>query len=152
MNKPKIGLICSSGGHLFQLYTLQPWWSQFEHFWVTFEKPDATSLLASEIKYYAYFPTNRNFWNLFRNFFVAWQILRKEKPEILMSTGAGVAIPFFALGKLMGLRLIYLEVFDRMDSPTLTGKLLKPLCDKFLVQWEEQKQFYPGAEYWGQAL
>ena len=56
-----------------------------------------------------------------------------------------MAVPFFYLGKLFGAKLIYIEVFDRIDRPTLTGKLVYPISDRFIVQWEQQKQVYPKA-------
>lgn len=145
----KICLATSSGGHLTQLYALKPWWEKHERFWITFNKEDARSILKSEKTYWAYYPTNRNIKNLFKNLFLAWRVLRKERPDIIISTGAGVAVPFFWLGKLFGCKLIYMEVFDRIDSPTLTGRLVYYLTDKFLVQWEEQKRFYPKGERWG---
>lgn len=147
-----ICLVSSSGGHLTQLYVLKPWWEKHERFWVTFQKEDAVSLLKEEKAYWAHFPTNRNIKNLIRNLFLAWKILRKERPEVIISTGAGVAAPFFWLGKLFSSRLIYLEVFDRIDSPTITGRLVYLFADKFLVQWEEQKRFYPKGEYWGRTF
>jgi len=150
--RPKIALVGSSGGHLYQLYVLKAWWGEYPRFWVTFKKPDAESLLEGETTYFAHFPTNRNLKNLFRNFFVAWHVIRKERPDVIVSTGAGVALPFYFLGKIFGAKLIFIEVFDRLDSPTLTGKLVAPLCDRFLVQWEEQRKFFPKAELWGQTL
>lgn len=148
----KICLVGASGGHLLQMYVLKDWWKNHERFWVTFQKEDAISLLTGERTYWAYYPTNRNVPNLFRNLWLAWNVLRKERPDVIFSTGAGVAVPFFWLGKWYGCRLIYLEVFDRIDSPTLTGKLVYPVTDKFLVQWQEQKAFYPKGEFWGQVL
>ena len=71
--------------------------------------------------------------------------MRKEKPDLIISSGAAVAVPFFYLGKLMGAKLIYIEVFDRIDKPTVTGRLVYPIVDKFIVQWEEQKKVYPKA-------
>ncbi len=147
-----ICFVSSSGGHLTQLYVLKSWWEKHERFWVTFQKEDAISLLKEEEVYWAHFPTNRNIKNLIRNLFLAWKILRKERPDVIISTGAGVAAPFFWLGKLFGSRLIYLEVFDRIDSPTITGRLVYLFADKFLVQWEEQKRFYPKGEYWGRTF
>lgn len=64
---------------------------------------------------------------------------------MIISSGAAVAVPFFYIGKLLGAKLIYLEVYDRIDSSTLTGKLVYPVADKFLVQWEEMKKVYPKA-------
>ena len=141
----KIGLVGSSGGHLTHLYMLKPTWQKYERFWVTFDKEDARSLLKEEKVYSCYYPTNRNIKNLIRNTFVAWKVLRKEKPDILVSSGAAVAVPFFFLGKLFGKKLIYIEVFDRVDKPTLTGRLVYPITDQFIVQWEEQLKVYPKA-------
>lgn len=141
----KICLVGSSGGHLTHLYMLKPFWIDKNRFWVTFDKEDARSLLAGEKLYYCYYPTNRNLRNLIRNFGVAWRVLRKEKPDLIISSGAAVAVPFFYLGKLLGAKLIYIEVFDRINKPTMTGKMVYPITDRFIVQWEEMKKVYPKA-------
>lgn len=141
----KVCFVGSSGGHLTHLYMLKPFWESKERFWVTFDKEDARSLLAEEKMYPCYYPTNRNIKNLIRNTFLAWKILRKEKPDLIVSSGAAVAVPFFFLGKLFGAKLVYIEIFDRIDKGTLTGKMVYPIADKFIVQWEEQKQVYKKA-------
>lgn len=141
--KIKVCLVGSSGGHLTHLYMLKPFWENKERFWVTFDKEDARSLLEGEKLYPCYFPTNRNIKNLIRNTFVALKTLKKERPSIIISSGAAVAVPFFYIGKLMGAKLIYIEVFDRIDKPTITGRLVYPIVDRFIVQWEEQKKVYP---------
>lgn len=139
----KICLVGSSGGHLTHLYMLKPFWQEHERFWVTFDKADAQSLLQGEKMYPCYFPTNRNAKNLIRNTFLAWEVLRKEKPDLIISSGAAVAVPFFYLGKLFGAKTAYVEVFDRIDKSTLTGKLVQPVTDLFVVQWEEMLKVYP---------
>lgn len=141
----KVCLVGSSGGHLTHLYMLKPFWEKRKRFWVTFDKQDARSLLEDEKMYPCYFPTNRNIKNLIRNTLVALKVLRKEKPDLIISSGAAVAVPFFYLGKLFGAKLIYIEVFDRIDKPTMSGKLVYPIADKFIVQWEEMKEVYPKA-------
>lgn len=143
--KLKVCLVGSSGGHLTHLYMLKPFWKDKEHFWVTFDKEDARTLLDGEKVYPCYFPTNRNIKNLIRNTSVALKVLRKEKPDLIISSGAAVAVPFFWLGKIFGAKLIYIEVFDRIDKPTMTGKMVYPITDKFIVEWEEMKQVYPKA-------
>lgn len=145
----KICLVGSSGGHLTHLYMLKPFWKNKERIWVTFNKEDAQSLLEGEKVYPCYFPTNRNIVNLIRNISVAWRVLRREKPDLIISSGAAVAVPFFYIGKLFGVKLIYIEVFDRIDKPTMTGKMVYPIADKFIVQWEEQKKVYPKAVNFG---
>lgn len=141
----KVCLVGSSGGHLTHLYMLKPFWEKKERFWVTFNKEDAMSLLEKEKVYKCYFPTNRNFKNLFKNTLLAFKVLKKENPDILISSGAAVAVPFFYIAKLKGKKLIYIEVYDRIDKATLTGRLVYPIVDKFIVQWEEQIKIYPKA-------
>ena len=141
----KICLVGSSGGHLTHLYMLKPFWKDKNRFWVTFDKEDARSLLKDEKVYPCYFPTNRNIKNLIRNTFLAIRVLKQEKPDLIISSGAAVAVPFFYLGKLFGTKTIYIEVFDRINKPTLTGKLVYPVTDCFIVQWEEMKKVYPKA-------
>ena len=141
----KICLAGSSGGHLTHLYMLKPFWQEHDRFWVTFDKADAQSLLQGETMYPCHYPTNRNVKNLLRNTVLAWKILRKERPKLIISTGAAVAVPFFYLGKLFGAKTVYVEVFDRIDKPTLTGRLVYPVTDLFVVQWEEMCQVYPKA-------
>lgn len=145
----KVCLVGSSGGHLSHLYLLKSFWEKEERFWVTFDKEDSRSLLEGERVYPCHYPTNRNVRNLIRNTFLAWKVLRKEQPDLILSSGAAVAVPFFYLGKLFGKKLIYIEVFDRIDSLTLTGKLVYPVADKFIVQWKELKERYPGTENLG---
>lgn len=152
LNNVKIGIVGSSGGHLFQLYRLKPWWSKYKRFWVTFKKQDARSLLEDETTYWCYYPTNRSIKNLIRNAFLAIRILRKERPDLLISTGAGPAVPFFYLGKVLGAKLIFIEVYDRITAPTLTGKLVYPIVDAFIVQWPEQQKAFPKGIYLGKLL
>lgn len=141
----KICLVGSSGGHLTHLYMLKPIFKDKKRFWVTFNKEDSRSLLKGEKVYSCYYPTNRSLKALFINTKLAWNILRKEKPDLIISSGAAVAVPFFYLGKLFGAKLIYIEVFDRINKPTITGKLVYPITDKFIVEWEEMKKVYPKA-------
>ena len=143
--KLKVCLVGSSGGHLTHLYLLKSFWSEHERFWVTFDKEDARSILKDENVYHCHFPTNRNLKNLIKNTFFAWRVLKKEKPDLIISSGAAVAVPFFYIGKLFKAKTVYIEVFDRIDSPTVTGKLVYPVTDKFIVQWEEMKKVYPKA-------
>ncbi len=127
------------------LYLLKKFWNDQDRFWVTFDKEDANSLLKGEKKYNCYYPTNRNIKNLIKNTFLAIKVLKKERPDLIISSGAAVAVPFFYIGKLFGAKTVYIEVFDRIDKPTLTGKLVYPITDLFVVQWEEMKQVYPKA-------
>lgn len=150
--RTRILLVCSSGGHLLQLYRLKPWWVRHDRSWVCFRMPDSTSMLAGEDVAWAYHPTTRNIPNLLRNLWLAWGVLRRERPEVIVSSGAGVAIPFFVLGRLFRIKTVYIEVYDRIDLATVTGKVCYPLSDLFLLQWEEQRRFYPRGKVIGRLL
>lgn len=141
----KVCLVGSSGGHLTHLYMLKPFWKNKNRFWVTFDKEDAKSLQENEKVYPCYYPTNRSIKALIKNLKVAYKVLKKEKPDLIISSGAAVAVPFFYIGKIMGAKLIYIEVFDRLDKPTMTGRMVYPITDKFIVQWEEQRKVYKKA-------
>lgn len=145
MSEPRLKalLVCSTGGHLTQLHRLSGWWERHERVWVTFDKADARSLLAGEQVRWAHHPTTRNLPNLLRNLGLAVRLLRRERPDVIVSTGAGVAFPFFLLGRLMRIPTVYVEVYDRIDTGTLTGRLCYPLAGLFLLQWPEQRRRYP---------
>jgi UDP-N-acetylglucosamine:LPS N-acetylglucosamine transferase len=145
----KVALVCSSGGHLTQLHQLKPFWEKHDRFWVTFKLPDSESLLEHEDVVWAHYPTTRNVRNAVRNFGLALRVLSRRRPDLLVSDGAGVAFPFFLVARLLRIKTVYIEVYDRIDSPTLTGRLCRPLTNLFLVQWEEQKRFYPRAQVIG---
>lgn len=145
-------LVGSSGGHLAQLVALQPWWTGRDRRWVTFRTPDAESLLADEKVTWAHFPTTRNARNLVRNALLSVRMMRRDRPEAIVTTGAGVALPFFVLGRLLGIPTVYIEVYDRIDSRTLTARLCRPFTSCMLVQWEEQRDLYPHATLVGTLL
>jgi beta-1,4-N-acetylglucosaminyltransferase len=150
--RPRIALVGSSGGHLLQLLALREFWQEHDRFWVTFPTPDARSRLAGERVYWCHHPTNRNLPNLVRNTILAVRVLRRERPTLIVSTGAAVAVPFFYLGRLQRARTAYIEVFDRIEKATLTGRLVGPVTQHMLVQWPEQQALYPRSELVGPLL
>lgn len=119
---------------------------------MTFATDDARSRLANERVYWAYRPTTRNVVNLLRNLWLAVRVLRRTRPDILVSTGAGVAFPFFVVGWVLRVPTVYVEVYGRPDSPTLTGRLCRPFATLMCAQWEEQRRFYPEAVVVGRLL
>ena len=138
-------LVGSSGGHLAQLCALHSWYSEHQTTFVTFRTPDALSRLQGEDVVWAYHPTTRNLTNLIRNAGLAATLLWRKRPDVIVSTGAGVALPFFVIGRLLGAVTVYVEVIDRLDTTTLTGRLCRPFSSVFCVQWPEQQKLYKGA-------
>jgi beta-1,4-N-acetylglucosaminyltransferase len=145
----RVMLVCSSGGHLAQLHNLSPWWSKHDRTWVTFKGADSLSLLDGERVQWAYQPTTRNIPNALRNLRLSFSVIRRYRPDLVVSAGAGVAFPFFIAAKLWRAKTVYVEVYDRIDLPSLTGRLCYPLTDLFVLQWEEQKRMYPKGQVVG---
>lgn len=113
--------------------------------WLNARKEDSINRWFRERFYPCYFPSNRSLKALAINTWRALKILPKERPDLIISSGAAPAIPFFWIGKLFGAKTIYIEVFDRIDTKTVAGKMCYPVTDKFIVQWEEMKQVYSKA-------
>lgn len=148
----RVLLVCSSGGHLAQLYALKPWWSQTERLWVTFDTADATSLLKDESVLFGHHPTTRNIPNLIRNWRMSRRVLREFEPDLVVSSGAGIAVPYFWGARSLGISTAYVEVIDRITTPTLTGRMCYPVADSFFVQLPEQLEAYPEAEVIGAVM
>jgi beta-1,4-N-acetylglucosaminyltransferase len=71
---------------------------------------------------------------------------------VIVSTGAGLAVPFFLVGRLTGRRLAYVESLTRTESLSLSGRLVYPLADAFFVQWPEPARRHRKARYVGSVL
>lgn len=148
----KILFVASTGGHLTQLLALHDWWSAHDRAWVSFDHPHAHAALADEQVTWAFSPTTRNIPNAVRNAFLARRVLRQYRPDIVISTGAGVAVPFFWMARSMRIRTLYIEVIDRISSRTMTGRMVYPTVDTFAVQWPEQQALYPDSRVIGATL
>lgn len=142
-------LVCSTGGHLLQLSALRDAWDDVPHVWVTFDKSDARSLLASERVVFAHGPTNRSIKNLLRNGLLAWRVVRRLRPRVIVTTGAGVAVPFAWVGRLRGAKVVYVESLSRIDEPSLSCRLIAPVAHRIYAQWPELVQSMPRAQYVG---
>lgn len=146
----KLCFAASSGGHLDELMRLEKLKTGRDCFLFTEEGADAGSFC--ERVYYIK-KTDRRERMFIPHFLVlcrrSWRVLRAEKPDCIITTGALSAYPISLLGKLRGCRLVYIESFARASSASLTGKLLYRIADLFIVQWEEGLRFFPKAVYGG---
>jgi UDP-N-acetylglucosamine:LPS N-acetylglucosamine transferase len=129
-------IVASPGGHLLQMLALEPAWRDVERTWVTLRSTDVEYLLKDEEVVYGHGPTPRDIGNFFRNLRLAWRVLREQNPSVVISTGAGLALPFFILGRLQRRRLVYVESITRVEKLALTGRLVYPLASAFFVQWD----------------
>lgn len=149
--KIKICFAASSGGHYEQLMMLMPLMDKYDSFVIT-EKTDYRAKAKGEKTYYMNQMNRREkdfIWQMIVNTWKSVDIYRKEKPDVVICTGVLAMIPICLISKLMGKKLIYIESFAKVTSPTETGKLLYKFADQFYVQWEPMLQFYPKAVYLG---
>lgn len=147
----KACFIASSGGHWEELMCLKDIGEEYNAFYVTEKGGQAND---SDLKRLYTLPQiNRHEKNFVIHFFrtlsKAVRILRKEKPDFIVTTGALIAFPFCIVGKLWKIKIIYIESFARISDQSLTGRLVYPFADLFLVQWETLLQIYPKAKYVG---
>jgi UDP-N-acetylglucosamine:LPS N-acetylglucosamine transferase len=155
--RAEVLLVCSTGGHLLQLLALRGAWAGFSRVWVTFDKSDARSLLAEEHVVYAHGPTNRNFGllavrNLLRNLVGAARLVRVVRPRVVLTTGAGVAVPYAWIGRLLGARVVYVESLTRIERPSLSCRLIAPVASRIYAQWPELPETMPKARYVGSVV
>ncbi|MFH1751986.1 MAG: PssD/Cps14F family polysaccharide biosynthesis glycosyltransferase [archaeon] len=140
----KVCLTCSAGGHLTEMLQLKDFYKKHDYFFITFKRKDSETLL--DKKYFVVCP-RRNPLKLLVSFFQSLKILLKEKPDLIVSTGADVTVPVCFIGKLMGRKIVFIESFCRPLKPGISGKLVHPIADLFIVQWKEMLKFYPKAVY-----
>lgn len=145
----KIMIVCSTGGHFQAMQGLQPFWENHERVWVTFRTATTKAALEEERVYWAFSPTNRNLRNLVRNFFLAWKLLSQERPHLVISTGAGVAVPFLILSKILGSQTVFIESITRVKQLSLSARLVLPFLDTVYVHWPQLQVRYPQAELIG---
>ena len=144
----KICLACSSGGHLLQILQLERVYRRYPHFFLTFKR-DMTEDLSKIEKIYFVRDPGRKLLNIFLSLFQSFHVFLREKPDIVISTGAGVSVPICFIAKLMTKRVIFIESFSRVFRPSLSGRLVYIISNLFIVQWKSLLKFYKKAKYGG---
>ena len=153
--KRRVMFISSTGGHLSEMLQLKELFNRYDYYIVT-EKTKSNLNLKEKHKGrvdYLVFGT-KDFmltypFKLLYNCFKSIIIYLKVHPDYIITTGAHTAGPMCCLGKILGSKIIYIESFANISTKTITGKLLYPIADKFIVQWECMKELYPDATYGG---
>lgn len=147
----KICFAASSGGHFEQLLMLKKLMEKYDSFIVT--EKTLYAPLSDDIKPYYMKQVNRKeFTFIFRmiaNLFRSLHIFFREKPDVVITTGAMAMIPMCLIAKMFRKKLIFIESFAKVTSPTKTGKLMYKFADRFYVQWESMLEIYPDAIYLG---
>ena len=132
----------SPGGHLAELERATAGIAFADRFDVTFAGGRAPSVPPRRT--YLVCHPRRSLWRTLRNLVSALAIVARERPRLVISTGADVAVPVCIVARLMGARLIFVETAGEL-APTLAGRLVYPFADLFVVQWPDKLQAFPRA-------
>lgn len=146
----KICIVSSCGGHLTEARCLMPAYGAYEHFYVLNDK----AILPADMQNRTYFISHsERDWKFLLNLWQAFKILLKEKPNVILSTGAGPVVPFAIVGRLFfGARVIFVETITRIEKPSMTGRIMYWLAHDFFYQWQTLSPFFPKAKYGGPLL
>lgn len=138
--KMKICIVSSCGGHLTEARALRVAYEKYAHFYVLNDEV----ILPEDMKGRTYFVHHwERDWLFLVNLWEAWRILRRERPSLILSTGAGVVVPFALVGKLYGIPIVYMEISAQVISPSMTGRVMYWLADRFFYQWKSLAPFFP---------
>ena len=153
MKKKKVMFICSVGGHLTQMLQMKKIFNEYDYVLIT-EKTDVTKKMKDKynIEYLVYGSRNYLFSYIFKfsfNIIKSLILFIKYRPKTIITTGTHTAVPMCYIGKLFRRKIIYIESFAKRTSPTLSGKMVYPIADIFIVQWESMLSIYPKAKYFG---
>ncbi len=99
--------------------------------------------------------TSKIFETLKLSFFCSIQelkVLLKARPKVIITAGAGIAVPISIFGRLLGVKIIYIESVSRVRALSTTGKIMYHIAHLFFVQWEPLKEKYTKAIYAGRLL
>ena len=151
----KVLFISSTGGHLNELLQLKPMFKNYDYNIIT-EKDKTNEYLKEVYKERIYFlpygTRSKIFSYIFKYFYLCIKTIFlyfKIRPKYIVTTGTHTAGPMCYLGKIFGSKIIYIETFANKSAKTATGRLIYPIADLFIVQWEEMLKLYPKAVYGG---
>jgi len=144
--KIKICLACSAGGHLTELIQLKKLWTKREHYWISDARSNAIDLSKKEKVYFVTIPA-KNPLKLLKNIAESITVFLKENPDIIISTGADVAIPTCLIAKAFGKKIVYIESFAAVFKPSESGKIMSKNADLFFYQWKQLAKYYPKGKY-----
>ena len=153
--KKRVLFISSTGGHLNELLQLSPLFEKYDSYIIT-EKDKANENLkqtyGERLYFLPYGTRAKLFTYIFKYLFLCFKTLylyAKIRPKVIVTTGTHTAGPICILGKIFGSKIVYIETFANTNRKTATGRLLYPIADLFIVQWEEMLKIYPKAVYGG---
>ena len=147
----KVLFISSTGGHLTELLQLKPLFEKCEYTIVT-EKTKSNQNLIDQYPDHVYYLAYGTKQHLFKylfifayNIIVSFFIFLKVKPDAIVTTGTHTAVPMCYIAHFFKKKVVFIETFANSKSPTQAGRLVYPIADLFVVQWESMLEHYPKA-------
>jgi UDP-N-acetylglucosamine--N-acetylmuramyl-(pentapeptide) pyrophosphoryl-undecaprenol N-acetylglucosamine transferase len=137
-------LAASGGGHLDLLLRIAPDLDAAERCWVTVDDSRARDLRDSGERVYTLPPLDQDHPSV-RNPIVGLRLAARLRPRTIVTSGAGVVLPFAAVARALGSRLLFVETMARVSGPSLSGRFFGRLAERVFVQWPELVASYPGA-------
>ena len=155
MSKKRVLFVASTGGHLNELLQLEEMFSRYDYCLVT-EKTKSNLYLKERFgkkvhflvygtKYHILIYPFKFLINCFKSLFLYF----KYRPDYIITTGVHTCVPMCYIGKFFGSRIIYIETFANMVTKTVSGRIVYPISDLFIVQWESMKKLYPNSKFGG---
>lgn len=156
----KICLVCSYGGHLAEMLQLLDAFEGHDVLLVTYETisskeiKDIYSIRTCLIKLYETIKPSlfKVLIHMTKAVFEGAKILLQEKPDIIVSTGSEIAVPFCYIAKILHKKVIFIDTLSRVHGLSGAGKIVYPIADLFLVQWKFLTEKYKKAKYAGNVL
>lgn len=152
----KILLISSAGGHFAQLMKLKPLFKRYDYKIFTEHVPSSTSIQDDfNIEFLGNISRGRGVGMLMNMSKYGLQAIKefiRNKPDVIITTGSYPAIPFCFIGKLLGIKVVYILSFARVKTKAKSADILYKISDVFIVQWKENLQSYPKGIYLGGGL
>jgi beta-1,4-N-acetylglucosaminyltransferase len=145
----KICLVASAGGHLSQLLKIVAPVESYNTLVITTSEAVRRNLTRWGSVYVVGECNRQHGWRVFRVFLKCLGILRRERPDVILSTGAAAGCLCCFLGKLMGTKVVWVDSITNVERLSLSGRMVRHIADLFLVQWPELRDKYPGTEYVG---
>ena len=145
----KVCLVASAGGHLSQLLKIVPLVEKHETLMITTSEAVRDNLTRFGAVHVVGECNRQHGLQVIRVFLRCLAILRRERPDVVLSTGAAAGCICCFLGKLMGARIVWVDSITNVDRLSLSGRMVRHIADLFIVQWPELARKYPGTEYVG---
>ena len=148
----RICLAASAGGHLSELLQLRECWRGWEHFFVTTSELVVSRLNGSSRVYVVGEANRRQPLRLIAMLYRCLRVIVRERPDVVVSTGAAPGCLMCLMAKLTGARIIWLDSLANVDRISMSGRIVRRFADIFLVQWPHLVERYPGVEYLGEVI